>query len=397
MVGGIIIKSVKDIFKIGNGPSSSHTMAPKRAAEEFIKRYPNVSSVKVILYGSLALTGKGHLTDYIIKETFKDIPCEVIFDPLKEMAHPNTMEFYGEEGNDSYFMEAISIGGGDVIFDGKLKPEEEIYKENSFKEIRDYCVSHNIDLAEYVDSYEDVNEYFNLVLKVMLEAIDRGLKTSGYLPGPLNIKRKAMDLYPKVKTSDIKRKKAIAYAYAVSEENASGGVIVTAPTCGASGVLPAVLKVALDTKNYKKKDIINGLKVAALIGNLIRTNASISGAVAGCQAEVGSACCMAAAFLAYINKSDIDIIQRSAEIALEHHLGLTCDPVKGFVQIPCIERNAVASLRAMDAYMLASELLAKDAKISFDHICKTMLDTGKDLAIGYRETSKGGLALDYKD
>ena len=398
MIGGIIIKTIKDIFKIGNGPSSSHTMAPKRAALEFLRRYPNLSYVKVHLYGSLALTGKGHLTDIIIKETFKDIKCDIIFDPSKEVKHPNTMEFYGYDSKaQEYYMEAISIGGGDVIFDGKNKIEEEIYKENSFKEIRDYCVSHNIDLAEYVDSYENVDEYLNLVLKVMLESIDRGLKKEGYLPGPLNIKRKAMDLYPKAKSSDIKRKKAISYAYAVSEENASGGVIVTAPTCGASGVLPAVLKVYLDTKKYKRKDIINGLKVAALIGNLIRTNASISGAVAGCQAEVGSACCMAAAFLAYINKSDIDIIQRSAEIALEHHLGLTCDPVKGYVQIPCIERNAVASLRAMDAYMLASELLAKDAKISFDHICKTMLDTGKDLAMGYRETSKGGLALDYKD
>jgi L-serine dehydratase len=398
MIGGIIIKTIKDIFKIGNGQSSSHTMAPKRAALEFLRRYPNLSYVKVYLYGSLALTGKGHLTDYIIKETFKDIKCDIIFDSLKEVKHPINMEFYGYDSKaQEYYMEAISIGGGDVIFDGKNKIEEEIYKENSFKEIRDYCVNHNIDLAEYVDSYENVDDYLNRVLKVMLETIDRGLKKEGYLPGPLNIKRKAMDLYPKAKSSDIKRKKAISYAYAVSEENASGGVIVTAPTCGASVVLPAVLKVSLDTKKNKRKDIINGLKVAALIGNLIRTNASISGAVAGCQAEVGSACCLAAAFLAYINKSDIDIIQISAEIALEHHLGLTCDPVKGYVQIPCIERNAVASLRAMIADILASELLAKDAKIPFDHICKTVLDTGKNLAIGYRETSKGGLALDYKD
>ena len=191
------------------------------------------------------------------------------------------------------------------------------------------------------------------------------------------------------------RKKMIAYAYAVSEENASGGIIVTAPTCGSAGVLPAVLKTVIDKRKYKKSLLIDGLKVAALIGNLIKTNASISGAVAGCQAEVGSACSMAAAFLAFINHSDIDMIQRAAEIALEHHLGLTCDPVMGYVQIPCIERNALAALRATDAYLLASELVSKEAKISFDLICKTMLKTGKDLRSSYRETSEGGLALDY--
>ena len=391
----IFIKTCKDIFKIGNGPSSSHTIGPKRASLEFLRRYPNLKHVKVTLYGSLALTGKGHLTDYIIKEVFKEIDTEIIFDLKVYVAHPNTMLFEGEDLDGYHKMDAISVGGGDVEYDGLKKTEEEIYPDNSFEAIRKYCIENKISLAEYVDKYEDINEYLEEVYKVMLKAIDNGLKGDGLLPGELEIKRKAKNLMPKKRSLDERRKRVIAYAFAVSEENASGGLIVTAPTCGSAGVLPAVLKISIDSKKYTKNELINGLKVSALIGNLIRTNASISGAVAGCQAEVGSACSMAAAFLTYINKCDIDMIQRAAEIALEHHLGLTCDPVKGYVQIPCIERNAVAALRAYDAYLLASGLVSEEAKISFDLICKTMLKTGKDLSSRYRETSEGGLALDY--
>ena len=393
----IIIKTCKDIFKIGNGPSSSHTMGPKAASIEFRKRYPNLTSVNVTIYGSLALTGRGHLTDYIIKTIFEDIECEVIFDLKTDVEHPNTMKFVGYDKDGSmHEMTAVSVGGGDVEYDGIHFTNDDVYPQNSFDSIKDYCVVHNIDLAEYVDRFEDINDYLNDVYNTMLNAINRGLKTEGLLPGELGIKRKAKSLLPsKHHFFDKSRRKTIAYAYAASEENACGGVIVTAPTCGASGVLPAVLKTSINTKRFRKKTLIDGLKVAGLIGNLIRTNASISGAVAGCQAEVGSACSMAAAFLAYINNSDIDVIQRAAEIALEHHLGLTCDPVKGYVQIPCIERNAVAALRAQDAYLIASELISGDAKISFDMICKTMLKTGKDLSSRYRETSEGGLALDY--
>ncbi|MBQ9448249.1 MAG: L-serine ammonia-lyase, iron-sulfur-dependent, subunit alpha [Acholeplasmatales bacterium] len=393
----IIIKTCKDLYKIGNGPSSSHTMGPKAASLEFRKRYPNLASVKVTLYGSLALTGRGHLTDYIVKSVFDDIECEIIFDLKTEQEHPNTMLFVGldNDGNE-HQMIAVSVGGGDVEYDNVHFTGSEVYPHNSFDSIKDYCVVNNITLAEYVDKFEDINDYLNEVYSTMLNAISRGLKTEGLLPGELGIKRKAKSLMPsKRHFFDKARRKTIAYAYAASEENACGGIIVTAPTCGASGVLPAVLKTSIDTRRYKRKTLIDGLKVAGLIGNLIRTNASISGAVAGCQAEVGSACSMAAAFLAYINNSDIDVIQRAAEIALEHHLGLTCDPVKGYVQIPCIERNAVAALRAQDAYLIASELISGDAKISFDMICKTMLKTGKDLSSRYRETSEGGLALDY--
>ena len=391
----IFIKSCKDIYKIGNGPSSSHTIGPKRASLEFLNRYKNLNKVKVTLYGSLALTGKGHLTDYIIKEVFKEIDTEVVFDLVTEVTHPNTMIFEGYNESGYHKMEAVSIGGGDVEFDGNKLYSEEIYPHNSFEEIRKYCIDNNISLSEYVDKYEDINNHLNKVYKVMIEAINNGLNKEGLLPGELEIKRKASMLMPKRRTIDERRKRVIAYAFAVSEENASGGLIVTAPTCGSAGVIPAVLKISIDSHKYTKKVLINGLKVAALIGNLIRTNASISGAVAGCQAEVGSACSMAAAFLSYINGCDIDQIQRASEIALEHHLGLTCDPVKGYVQIPCIERNAVAALRAYDAYLLAQGLVSNEAKISFDLICKTMLKTGKDLSSRYRETSEGGLALDY--
>lgn len=371
-------------------------MGPKKATLEFLKRFPNLTYVRVTLFGSLALTGKGHLTDYIIKETLNGINNDVIFDITTSKPHPNTIEFDGVDNNGNHhFMTALSIGGGDVAFDGEVLVGKEIYPQNSFEEIRLYCLENNLDLASYVDTFEDINDYLEEVYDAMNQSVDRGLNAEGFLPGELEIKRKAKELLANENTSDITRKNVIAYAYAVSEENASGGIIVTAPTCGAAGVLPAVLRMAIDSNKYSKKELINGLKVAALIGNLIRTNASISGAVAGCQAEVGSACSMASAFLAFINHYDIDVIQRASEIALEHHLGLTCDPVKGYVQIPCIERNAVAALRAMDAYLLASELISGDAKISFDLICKTMLKTGKDLSSRYRETSEGGLALDY--
>ena len=371
-------------------------MGPKKATLEFLKRFPNLTYVRVTLFGSLALTGKGHLTDYIIKETLNGINNDVIFDITTSKPHPNTIEFDGVDNNGNHhFMTALSIGGGDVAFDGEVLVGKEIYPQNSFEEIRLYCLENNLDLASYVDTFEDINDYLEEVYDAMNQSVDRGLNAEGFLPGELEIKRKAKELLANENTSDITRKNVIAYAYAVSEENASGGIIVTAPTCGAAGVLPAILRMAIDSNKYSKKELINGLKVAALIGNLIRTNASISGAVAGCQAEVGSACSMASAFLAFINHYDIDVIQRASEIALEHHLGLTCDPVKGYVQIPCIERNAVAALRAMDAYLLASELISGDAKISFDLICKTMLKTGKDLSSRYRETSEGGLALDY--
>ena len=387
------MESLRELFRIGNGPSSSHTMGPKFATLEFLKRCEgkNVDFIEVYLYSSLALTGKGHLTDKVIDDTLKDVKHEIIFDPLHIVKHPNTMMFKGYK-NGKYIvgMKALSVGGGKIVVDKKTEKKEP-YKQKNFDEIRKFCNNKNMRLSEYVDHFEpDVEPYLAEVKDAMLEAVKRGLKSSGIIPGDLKLEKKASHMI-NINVGKEEAKKVMSYAYAVSEENASGGIIVTAPTCGACGVLPAILRYAKDL-GYSDKDLVRGLKVAGLIGNLLKTNASISGAVAGCQAEVGSACSMAAAFVAELKNESIDVIEKSAEIALEHHLGLTCDPVGGYVQIPCIERNAAAAMRAIDAYYLAKLQENTDQRVSFDLICITMLTTGKDLLSSYRETSKGGLA-----
>ncbi|MDE7264082.1 MAG: L-serine ammonia-lyase, iron-sulfur-dependent, subunit alpha [Anaeroplasmataceae bacterium] len=396
--------SLKELFKIGNGPSSSHTIGPLEASKEFLKRYGNqIDKVNVVLYGSLALTGRGHLTDYIIEKTLLPTPCHIEFDLDTIEEHPNTMIFYGYRQNEIICeMKVISIGGGAIRIAGEPENSlKRIYPLTTFKEISAYCKEHKISLPTYVDQIEkDLNPYLENIYSTMLDAIDRGLVQSGVLPGKLQVKRKASYIYrqnSKDEGIDLLRKKVFAYAYAVSEENASGGLIVTAPTCGASGVLPACLKYALELKKYSHQQCIDGLKVAGLIGNIVKTNGSISGAEAGCQAEVGTACAMSAAFLAYLDGGSLDTIERASEIALEHHLGLTCDPVLGYVQIPCIERNAVAALRAIDAAKLASYLNSNDSKISFDSVVKTMLNTGHDLRTDYRETAEGGLAKLFEE
>ena len=385
------MESLKELYRIGNGPSSSHTMGPKFATIEFLNRYKDLEldSIKVYLYGSLALTGKGHLTDKVIDSVLKKYNHEIIFDINHKTKHPNTIIFKGIKNKKCVVkMRARSVGGGKIVINKEKYFKEEIYDLNTFEDIKKYCLNNNLRISDYVDLKEDINDYLEDVLETMLKAIDRGLKSNKIIPGGLKLSRKASYLYDKANNE---RDKVMAYAYAVSEENASGNIIVTAPTCGASGILPAVIKYALDL-GKTKEDIIRGLKTAGLVGNLIKTNASISGAEAGCQAEVGSACSMAAVFLAEINNDSIEVIEKAAEIALEHHLGLTCDPVDGYVQIPCIERNAVAALRAIDAYNLAKLEEELDSRVSFDLICLTMLATGKDLLSGYRETAKGGLA-----
>lgn len=395
--------SIKELYKIGCGPSSSHTIGPLKAASIFKERYPNLTSVEVKLYGSLALTGKGHLTDYIIEKGLMPIPCKIEFDLSFTPPHPNTVDFTGFVDDEKVaFMRVFSVGGGAIVIDGEAPRElDKIYKLSTLRDIKQYCKDYKLRLYEYVDMVEDndFNNYLELIYTTMLNSIDRGLNTTGILPGSLQIKRKANYIYFQKSNendiSEIERRRVVAYAYAVTEENASGGEIVTAPTCGASGVLPACLKYALDKNKYSHEEIINALKTAGLIGNLVKTNGSISGAEAGCQAEVGTACCMAAAFIAELDGGNLDQIESAAEIALEHHLGLTCDPVDGYVQIPCIERNAVASLRAIDAAKLASYLNNADSKISFDLVVETMLQTGKDLPYLYRETSEGGLAKKY--
>ena len=397
--------SIKELYKIGNGPSSSHTIGPKKAAEEFIKRYPDCDKIKAKLYGSLALTGKGHLTDYIIVDTISPILCEIEFDIDTPQPHPNTLIFEGFKNNALIAtMKVYSVGGGAIKIEGD--PErviDRIYPLTKLKDINQYCKDYKMRLCDYVDMIEgdEITEYIEKIYAVMKASIQRGISTTGVLPGRLQIKRKANYLYyqktPKnMESMELRRRKLVSYAYAVSEENASGGEIVTAPTCGASGILPACLLYAEDTNRFSHEDIINGLKVAGLIGNIVKENGSISGAEAGCQAEVGTACSMAAAFLVEIQGGSLEQIESAAEIALEHHLGLTCDPIEGYVQIPCIERNAVAALRAVDAANLSSYLNNSDSKISFDLVVETMLDTGKDLCYRYKETSEGGLAKKFK-
>ena len=392
------MKSLKELYKIGNGPSSSHTMGPKNACLIFTKRYPNCNNYKVYLYGSLALTGKGHLTDYIIKKTLKNV--EVIFDLKTEVTFPNTMRIDGYHNNE--FIASLSfnsVGGGIVNILGEKQDKAlDIYNEKSFKEVINYLKENNIDLSLYVDRHEDIDEYLKEVIKTFENCLENGLNNKNNLPGKLNLTRKAKlildsEINNILFTND--EKMLIAYAYAIAEENASGGVVVTTPTCGSAGVLPSVLLYMRKLYKTNLETEIKGLKVAGVIGNIIKQNASISGAYAGCQAEIGVACAMASSYVMSLFTNDIYKIERAAEIALEHHLGLTCDPVGGYVQIPCIERNAVGALRALESVKLALVLETKEAKISFDTIAKTMLETGVSLPRELKETSIGGLAKEY--
>ena len=393
------MKSLKELYKIGNGPSSSHTMGPKKAALLLKEQYPDADLYKIILYGSLAFTGKGHLTDKIIKEALNPSNVEILFNKQeKNLKHPNTMDLIAYKDNvELGNFRVYSVGGGSIQVEGKdFQDEKDIYKFTTFTDIKNNCAN----LLEYVYSQEedDIKEYLKQVWNAMKNGIEAGLKDEGIIPGKLKIPKRAKSLYEKVvenETPELKRTRLLtAYAYATSEQNASGGIIVTAPTCGASGVLPAVLYYLYKEENIPEEKILEGLAVAGLIGNLVKTNASISGAECGCQAEIGTACSMSAGGYAYIKGFSTDVIENAAEIAMEHHLGLTCDPIYGYVQIPCIERNAVAAIRAIDSANMAS-LLYKDSKISFDLVVETMYETGKDLGSHYRETSKGGLAKKY--
>lgn len=397
------MKSIKELYKIGNGPSSSHTMGPKKAALLLKEKYPTADLYKIILYGSLAFTGKGHLTDKIILEALKPSNVEIIFNKeIKELKHPNTMDLIALKNEEELGkFRAYSIGGGSIQIEGEdFQEEQDIYDFTTYTDIKNNCKEKNISLLEYIYSQEDkyLIEYLKIVWQTMKKTLEEGLEQEGLIPGRLKIPKKAKTLYSKEldnENAELKRTRLLtAYAYATSEQNASGGMIVTAPTCGASGVLPAVLYYLYKQENVNEARILECLAFAGLIGNLVKTNASISGAECGCQAEIGTACSMAAVAYAYIKGHSIDVIECAAEIAMEHHLGLTCDPIYGYVQIPCIERNAVAAIRAIDSANMAS-LLYKDSKISFDLVVETMYETGKDLGSHYRETSKGGLAKKY--
>ena len=397
------MKSIKSVYKIGYGPSSSHTMGPSFAAADFMTKFPNADFIKVILYGSLAKTGKGHGTDRAIIDTLSDVKNEVIFNiEAPTDVHPNTVDFIAYNGeNEIGKKRYYSIGGGEIkTDDSKEITPIEVYKEKSFTEIAEYCKSHNIRISDYVFQREgdDIKPFLYSVWCTMQNAIEEGLSKRGTLPGGLNVERKAQFLYNQkhIDESPQTRENRLvcSYAFAVSEQNADCGIIVTTPTCGSCGVVPAVLKYMKDKNHFSDDDIIRALAVAGLIGNIVATNASISGAECGCQAEIGTACCMASAALCELFEMGIDQIEYAAEVAMEHHLGLTCDPVGGLVQIPCIERNAVAAMRAINALSLANFLYGS-RKVSFDVVVETMYQTGKDLSHLYRETSEGGLAKLY--
>ena len=399
------MKSIRDIYKIGKGPSSSHTMGPERAARLFRSEHPEAEAFRVILYGSLSKTGVGHGTDRVLRQVLSPLPTEIIFsDEVLPDSHPNTLDFIAlRGGEESGFLRVESVGGGDIRIPGRKEKEEaeEVYIEHSFAEIADFCKWRYIQtLSDYVELNEgpEIWDFLMDVWQVMKNAIDEGLHASGTLPGGLGVQRKAKYLYeqtPEHYEPSLREFQLIAaYAYAVAEQNADNGTIVTAPTCGACGVLPAVLKYAQETKHFTDEEICRGLAAAGIIGNLTKSNASISGAECGCQAEIGTACSMAAAALAELYKQNLDQVEYAAEVAMEHHLGLTCDPICGLVQIPCIERNAVAAMRAMNACNL-SYFLTGSRNISYDMVCRAMRETGVNLDHRFRETSEGGLARLY--
>lgn len=394
------MKSCKELYRIGPGPSSSHTLGPQRAAKLFSNEFAHATAYEVDLYGSLSLTGKGHLTDAILIKTFAPKSCKVNFLNETKPHHANAMVLKALDENNQNIGEwcVYSVGGGAIEIEGQGAYEpEEVYPHQSFTEIMQYCQDKGIRLKDYVDEFEQVNDFIQDIFKQMMSTVESGLNTKGILPGSLKLQRVASELYENSKTikDPVKLQKMLvtAYAYAASEENAGGGTTVTAPTLGASGVMPALIRYFYQDCQIEESKIIDGLKIASIVGNLIKTNASISGAQGGCQAEIGTACAMGAAFVASIQDLDDRKIEYAAEIGIEHFLGLTCDPVGGYVMIPCIERNSVAALRAIDAAFIADQVGSiKENRVSFDMVVNTMNYTGKKIAIELKETSLGGLA-----
>ncbi len=397
------MESLRELYRVGRGPSSSHTMGPSLAAKLFRARFPQATRFKAVLCGSLAKTGRGHRTDRCIQDAFSPLMCDIEFDiKTTDLYHPNTLFLSAYEGAKRVgFWEVYSTGGGSIQIKGEknLRPER-IYPHSSFAEIAAFCREREMRLWQYVERFEgpQIWEYLSLIWQAMQRAMKEGLSAEGVLYGGLGVQRRAKHLYRHRhidENAETRENRLVcAYAFAVSEQNAAGGQIVTAPTCGSCGILPAVLKYVSDKRELDEVAILHALATAGLMGNLIKTNASISGAECGCQAEVGSACAMAAAGLGELYQMGLDQIEYAAEVSLEHHLGLTCDPIRGLVQIPCIERNAVAAMRAINAVNLAN-FLTDSRKISFDTVVKTMYETGKDLSHRYRETSEGGLAKQY--
>ncbi len=392
------MESLRELFRIGKGPSSSHTMAPALAARIFKEKNPDALHYRVTLFGSLAATGKGHLTESAIKEILPQEKTTIFFQKNKFLkVHPNAMLFEAtrKRGKKVKWL-VFSVGGGAIKDLKNINRDKKVYPHRSFKEISAYCLNKGMTLYEYVYHFEkkDIKKYLRIMWETMEKTIERGLKTEGVLPGPLKLERRASSMYIKSCNSRglMERiSRVFAYALAVAEENAAGGVVVTAPTCGSSGVLPAVLKHLKESYRLSEEKIINALAISGIFGNLIKHNASISGAEVGCQGEIGTACAMAAAAATYLLGGSLNQMEYAAEMGLEHHLGLTCDPVAGMVQVPCIERNAMAAERALDCAVYALQTDGTH-KISFDEVVRIMKQTGQDMKVQYRETSGGGLA-----
>ena len=397
------MKSIKTIFKIGQGPSSSHTVGPFRASTIFKDRYPEADKFKVVLFGSMASTGGGHGTMNAIEKVLSNVEI-VVDNETKDIPHPNTLDFYAyKNGEEIGKIRVLSVGGGMIEIVGEENPlNSNVYPQKNFTEVLDYCKDRNITLQAFVYEHEDsdIKDYLMKIWRAMEDTVERGLNAEGILPGGLNLSRKAKLLYNTVshgESSDITMERLIsAFSYAVMEENADQGVVVTAPTCGSCGIIPSLLYYFKHCRGYKDEEIIDALAASAIVGDVIVENASISGAECGCQAEIGSACSMAAAGIGALYGMNLGQIEYAAEVAMEHNLGLTCDPVKGLVQIPCIERNAVAALRAINSVNLA-RFLYTTRRISFDNVVETMYRTGLDMNEKYRETANGGLAQIYKD
>ncbi len=399
------MKSIKEIYRIGIGPSSSHTMGPRKAAELYQEKHREATAFRVTLYGSLSATGKGHMTDQAILDVLGKDKTEIIWSKDFLDFHPNGMKFEckntSDEADFSDAWTVFSVGGGALAEEGQDSIElPEIYAMNTMTEILQYCEWSGKGYWEYVEECEgsDIWDYLREVWHTMRDAVERGLDAEGVLPGPLNLRRKAYSYHVKATGYNANlrtRGLVFSYALAVSEENASGGKIVTAPTCGSCGVVPGVLYHLWKSRDFSEQRILKALATAALFGNVVKTNASISGAEVGCQGEVGVACAMASAAANQLFGGSPAQIEYAAEMGLEHHLGMTCDPVCGLVQIPCIERNAYAAARALDANIYSS-FTDGVHRVSFDKVVDVMKQTGHDLPSLYKETSEGGLAKDYR-
>ncbi|MCL1822440.1 MAG: L-serine ammonia-lyase [Prolixibacteraceae bacterium] len=394
------MESIREIFRIGYGPSSSHTMGPRKAAKMFLQKHGGHYHFRVTLFGSLAATGKGHLTDKAVLDEFVGRKCEILWKPDVFLPrHPNAMTFEALDENEKVVAgnTIYSIGGGALAGDFSEKEAPQVYELQTMDEIISYCHLNGLKIWQFVEENEgsEIHLFLDEVWEIMQDSIKRGLETDGILPGGLKLSRKSHTFKQQSLNYSGPFKKRInifSYALAVAEENASGGKIVTAPTCGSCGVLPAVLYYFKKVYKIEKDSILRALATAGLIGNLVKTNASISGAEVGCQGEIGVACAMASGAATQMMGGSISQIEYSAEMGLEHHLGLTCDPVAGLVQIPCIERNAFAAQRAL-AHNTFAMMSDGRHRISFDEVGKTMYETGINLKSKYKETSEGGLAV----